>query len=151
MGAVTYPNHEVERYIQDSFIPVQYDVTQNKTAADQFNSSWAPTIIVQDADGREYRRSFGYLDPRRMLGELALARLHRSIHRQDLRDATERVHDALERTRGDAAREPEVLYFGAVVAYKSTGNAEQLKDGWNRLFKEFPESDWTKKTEFIRQ
>jgi hypothetical protein len=77
--------------------------------------------------------------------------LHRSIHRQDIHDATERVRDALDRTRGDAAREPEVLYFGAVVAYKSTGNAEQLKDGWNRLFKEFPDNDWTKKTEFIRQ
>jgi hypothetical protein len=51
------------------------------------------------------------------------------------------VCDALEHTRGDPAREPEVLYFGAVVAYKSTGKAEHLKEGWDRLLKEFPESD----------
>lgn len=151
MGAVTYPNHEVERYIEHSFIPVQYNVAERVDAVDQFNAAWTPTIIVQDAEGREYRRSFGYLDPRRFLGELSLARLHRSIHRQDLGDATERVRDALEHTKGDTAREPEVLYFGAVVAYKSTGKAEQLKEGWNRLFKEFAESDWAKKTEFIRQ
>jgi hypothetical protein len=151
MGAVTYPSPEVQRYIEDNFIPVQYNVAEHTDAADQFNSAWTPTIIVQDAEGREYRRSLGYLDPRRFLGEVALARLHRSIHRQDLRDATERVRDALEHTRGDTAREPEVLYFGAVVAYKSTGKAEHLKEGWDRLFKEFPESDWAKKTEFIRQ
>jgi hypothetical protein len=151
MGAVTYPSPEVQRYIEDNFIPVQYNVVEHTGAADQFNSAWTPTIIVQDPEGREYRRSLGYLDPRRFLGEVALARLHRSIHRQDLRDATERVRDALEHTRGDAAREPEVLYLGAVVAYKSTGKAEQLKEGWDRLFKEFPESDWAKKTEFIRQ
>lgn len=150
MGAVTYPNPEVERYIESSFVPVQYNVVEHPAAADQFNSAWTPTIIVQDAEGREYRRSFGYLDPRRFLGEVALARLHRSIHRHDLRDAIERVRDALAHTKGDAAREPEVLYLGAVVAYKSTGNAEQLAEGWDRLFKEFPESDWAKKTEFIR-
>jgi hypothetical protein len=151
MGAVTYPNHEVERYIEHSFIPVQYNVVERVAAADQFNAAWTPMIIVQDEEGREYRRRFGYLDPRRFLGELSLARLHRSVHRRDLRDATERVRDALEHTKGDAAREPEVLYFGAVVAYKSTGDAEQLQEDWNRLFKEFPESDWAKKTEFIRQ
>jgi hypothetical protein len=68
MGAVTYQNPEVERYSEDSFIPVQYNVAEDKNAVDQFNSSWTPTIVIQDADGREYRRSFGYLDPRRPLG-----------------------------------------------------------------------------------
>jgi hypothetical protein len=150
MGAVTYPNPDVQRYIENSFIAVQYNVAEHAAAAEQFNSAWTPTIIVRDVEGREYRRSFGYLDPPRLLGELSLARLHRDIHRQDLRDAAERVREVLERTKGDAARQPEALYFTAVVTYKSTGSFEQLKEGWNRLLNEFPESDWAKKAEFIR-
>ena len=52
MGAVTYPSPEVQRYIEDNFIPVQYNVADHADAADQFNSAWTPTIIVQDAEGR---------------------------------------------------------------------------------------------------
>src|SRR5881409_3818985 len=99
MGTVTYPNADVERYIRSHFVPVQFN-------------------LVEDPEGRECRRSLGYLDPHRFVGEMALARLAQSIHRRDYKAAHERGLEANHRTKGDPWREPEALYFAAVAAYK---------------------------------
>jgi hypothetical protein len=151
MGAVTYPNSDVQRYIEQHFVPVQFNVVGQPEVVDRFNSAWTPSLIVQDAEGREYRRSLGYLDPPRFLGEMALARLLESIHRRDFKTANHRAIEALELTKGDLNREPEALYFGSGAPYKPPNDVEKLKEGWNRLFDQFPESDWAKKAEFIRK
>src|SRR5436309_5371857 len=106
MGAVTYPNPEVERFIQGRFIPVQFNVVEQPAVMDQFNTPWTPTLIVQDAQGREHRRSQGYLDSRRFLAEMSLALLKDAIDRRDFQQAVERSSEALERSRGDGYREP---------------------------------------------
>jgi hypothetical protein len=150
MGAVTYPHPDVCRYVDRYLVPVQVNVQEDPAAVDEFNSAWTPTVLIQDAEGREYRRSVGYLDPGRLLGELALGRLHEAIHRGEAERALERVADALERTRGDAAREPEARYFAAVARYKTTKDPATLASGWNELLDRFPESDWARKAAFIR-
>src|SRR6266851_3790608 len=150
MGAVTYPNPEVERIIQQHFIPVQFNVVEQPEAMEQFNSTWTPTLIVQDAEGREHRRSQGYLDPQRFLGEMALAWLKDAIDRGDFVAARDRATEVLERTKGDPEREPEARYWAAVASYKATGDAQHLIQGWNRLIDEFPQSEWAKRAEFIR-
>src|SRR5437764_9105384 len=119
MGAVTYPNPEVERFIQQHFIPVQFNVAEQPEAMERFNSTWTPTLIVQDAEGREHRRSQGYLDPQRFLGEMALAWLKDAIDRQDFKAAQERSRETLELTRADPEREPEAQYWASVAAYKA--------------------------------
>src|SRR6476646_7014914 len=135
MGAVTYPNPEVERLMEENFIPVQ------------FNTPWTPTLIVQDADGREHRRSQGYLDARRFLGEMALARLKTAIDRQDFAAAEQRAPEALQAAKGDPEREPEATYWAGVAAYKATHDPGNLLKEWNRLLDQFPDSDWAKKVE----
>ena len=151
MGAVTYPDPAVESYIQENFIPVQFNVADQPEVMDEFNTPWTPTLIVQDADGREHRRAQGYLDAQRFLGEMSLARLKDAIDRRDFETAQQRASDALEQTRGDAEREPEATYWSAVAAYKSSNDPDQLMQGWNRLLDEFSGSEWAKRVEFIRQ
>jgi hypothetical protein len=151
MGAVTYPNPDVERYIQQHFIPVQFNVVEQPEVMDQFNTPWTPTLIVQDAEGREHRRSQGYLDPKRFLGEMALAWLKDAIDRRDFNAARDRATEALELTRGDPEREPEAQYWASVAAYKASEDPNQLIQGWNRLLDQFPQSEWAKRAEFIRQ
>ncbi|HTE20754.1 MAG TPA: thioredoxin family protein, partial [Armatimonadota bacterium] len=62
---MTYPDPAVEAYIEEHFIPVQFNVSEQPEAMEQFNTPWTPTLIVQDAEGREHRRAQGYLDPKR--------------------------------------------------------------------------------------
>ncbi|HZO90579.1 MAG TPA: thioredoxin family protein [Chthonomonadaceae bacterium] len=150
MGTVTYPNPEVERYIHQYFVPVQFNIVERPEVMDQFNSTWTPTIIVQDADGREHRRAQGYLDPQRFLGELALARVKAAIDRHDYQAAQQRAQEALEMTEGDPVREPEALYWASVADYKASNDVNKLLHGWRELLNEFPESEWAKRAEFIR-
>jgi hypothetical protein len=150
MGAVTYPNPEVEQYLQQHFVPVQFNVVEQPDVMRRFNTPWTPTLLILDADGKEHRRSQGYLDPKRLLAELSLARLQAAIDRQDFQLAHSLTDEAQRLTRGDAEREPEALYWSSVAAYKATNDAQNLVQGWNRLLDDFPQSDWAKKAEFIR-
>ncbi|HVF10890.1 MAG TPA: hypothetical protein VNA16_08815 [Abditibacteriaceae bacterium] len=150
MGAVTYPDPAVERFINEHFIPVQFNVAEQPEVMEQFNTPWTPTLIVQDATGREHRRSQGYLDARRFLGEMSLAWLQDALDRRDFKAAHNRSAEALAQTKGDPTREPEATYWAAVAAYKASDDPANLVSGWNRLLDEFPDSEWAKRAEFIR-
>ncbi len=151
MGAVTYPDQQVEQLIQEHFIPVQFNVAEQPEAMEQFNTPWTPTLIVMDPDGKQHRRSQGYLDPQRFIAEMSLGRLVAPIDRQEFDRAQAIAGEVSAATQGDPTREPEALYWASVAHYKSSGDANNLLAGWNRLLDEFPESEWAKKVSFIRQ
>lgn len=150
MGAVTYPNPEVERFIEEHFVPVQFNVVDQPDVMKRFNTPWTPTILVLDADGKEHRRSQGYLDPKRFLAEMSLALLQAAIDRQEFQQAVQLSAETKRLTAGDPVREPEALYWSSVAAYKASNDANQLVQGWNHLLDEFPKSEWARKAEFIR-
>jgi TolA-binding protein len=151
MGAVTYPNPEVEKFIHENFVPVQFNVAEDPGAMERFNSIWTPTIIVQDAEGKEHRRTQGYLDPPRFLAEMSLARVQAALDQQNFAVAEKNADEARGFTRGDPNREPEALYWHAVAKYKRDDDKNALSQGWNQLLDRFPQSEWAKKAEFIRQ
>jgi hypothetical protein len=150
MGAVTYPDPRVARMIAEHFVPVQFDVVAEPEVMDRYNTPWTPTLIVEDADGKEHRRSQGYLDPHRFLEEMSLAWLKAAIDRRNFGEAQRRAPEALELTKGDTFREPEAIYWSAVADYKATNDPQNLMRGWNHLLDAFPTSEWAKKAEFIR-
>src|SRR3712207_8681222 len=151
MGAVTYPNREVEQFIAQHFVPVQFNVMEQPEVMEQLNSTWTPTVIVEDAEGREHRRSQGYLDPRRFVGELALSRLKDAIDRRDFGSAFERSRNALKQTEDDPARRSEALYWSAVAACRVSGDRNDLIEGWNGLLEMFPRSEWAERAGYIRK
>ena len=71
MDTVTYSIGEVETFIEEHFIPVRFDRLEQPEVMEQFEASKTPTIIVQDAEGREHQRNVGYLDPQSFLSELS--------------------------------------------------------------------------------
>jgi hypothetical protein len=150
MGTVTYPDTEVQKLIETHFVPVQFNVADQPEVMARFNAPWTPTLIVQDAEGREHRRSEGYLDPKAFRAEMALARLREPINRQEFTTARDRVRAVLAQVAGDPEREPEVIYWSAVAAYKASNDSQNLVDGWNRLLDRFPQSAWARKAAFIR-
>ncbi len=150
MGAVTYPDARVERLLDEQFVPVQYNVVEQPEAMDRFHTPWTPTLVVEDADGVEHRRSQGYLDADRFLAEMALARLKDAVDRRDYAAAEQLSAETLQAAGGDPFREPEALYWTAVAGYKASGDVQRLLGGWNRLLDEFPQSEWAKKVAFIR-
>jgi thioredoxin-related protein len=83
MEAETYPDEGVQGYIEGNFVPVEFNALEQPEVAERFDCSWTPTIIFEDAEGREHRRSEGYLDPRRLVGEASLARLKDALDRRE--------------------------------------------------------------------
>jgi len=150
MGAVTYPDADVQRVIEEKFVPVKFDVVEQPDSMDRFHTPWTPTLIVEDAEGVEHRRSQGYLDPRRFLAEMAMAQMKDAVDRRDYPEAERRSAAALAATGGDPERHPEAIYWSAVAAYKASGDPARLLAGWNRLLDDFAGSEWARKVEFIR-
>jgi hypothetical protein len=151
MGAVTYPDAEVQRFVEERFVPVQFNVVEQPEVMDQFNTPWTPTLIVEDAGGREHRRCQGYLDPKRFIGEMALGWAKEKIDRREFEEAKRRTEETMRLTAGDSWREAEAIYWNGVAAYKSTGDVQGLLAGWNRILDEFPDNEWARRVEFIRQ
>lgn len=150
MGAVTYPDPAVQQYVREHFVPVKFDVVEHPEAMLRFNTPWTPTLLVQDPEGREHRRSQGFLDARRFLAEMGLARLVSAINLQFFGRAHTLAREARILADGDPQREPEALYWGSVAAYKATGDSANLLSGWTELLDDFPASDWARKVEFLR-
>ena len=129
MGAVTYPDPNVEAFIREHFIPVQFNVVEQPQVMELFNTPWTPTLIVQDAKGKEHRRSQGYLDPQRFLAEMSLAWLKDAIDRQDYAAAQQRAPAVIECTKGDPEREPEALYWASTSVRESRTTPSTVGSG----------------------
>jgi len=147
MGTVTYPDAAVASYISRHFIPVQLNVVERPEVKERFHAHWTPTLILFDGDKVEYRRSEGYVDPKRCLGELVLGRFKAALNGGRYQDLPALAREALEITRGDAWREPEALYWNAIAAYRATGDGKQLSDLWDIVIERFPKSDWGRKAD----
>ncbi|MDN5697335.1 MAG: thioredoxin family protein [Rubrobacter sp.] len=151
MGERVYPEPEVESYIEDHFAPVRFNTIEEPEMEAALGSGWTPTIITEDPDGNERRRSQGYLDAKRLIGQLALSRLQAAMNSRDFESASGLCEEALRLTQGDPHREPEAMYWSAVIAYKlAGGDRERLIEGWTSLLNRFPESEWAMRASYIR-
>ena len=59
MGAVSYPNEKVAKFISLNFVPVKVE-TSNTAMMQRFSVSWTPTLLVLDTKGREHYRGVGF-------------------------------------------------------------------------------------------
>lgn len=150
MDAVTYPDAAVSSFIDRELIPVQYNVQDHPDAFERFNSAWTPTLIVQDAEGREHRRTQGYLNPQRFLAEMSLALVNAAVNAQDWARACERSEQALAATEGDDLRHPEAIYWSGVAGYKNSGDVQNLLAAWKKLLADHPNAEWARRAEFIK-
>jgi uncharacterized protein YyaL (SSP411 family) len=151
MGERTYPDETARSYLERHFVPVRFNTIEDPSVPADFGSGWTPTLIVEDAEGREHRRSQGYLDPERFVGELSLARVKDAVDRHDYEAARERAGEALKKTAGDPWREPEVLYWKAVADFEVSEDRDDLTGGWEPLMERFPGSEWAKKASYVRE
>jgi len=99
--------------------------------------SWTPTVAVLDADGREHYRSTGFLSPAELCARIILdgAKVELTLNNYEL--ATKCFNEVIEKYQGSFPV-PE-----GVVKYKAGNEPKFLREGLDRLRKEFPDSEWT--------
>jgi hypothetical protein len=142
MGAVSYPNSSVAEFVTSRMVPLQ--VAADGQIAHDFRVVWTPTIAVLDHYGKEQQRTIGFLPPEELVSSLLLGIGKASFNNGDYNDAILRFNEILSGHKNSAAA-PEALYLTGVCRYKASHNASNLKETFQRLAAEYPDSEWVKR------
>jgi hypothetical protein len=148
MNTVTYSDERVQDYLNSLFVPVRLhcDFDNPSEEMRRFAVNWTPTFLVLDEEGREHHRTVGFLDPAEFIAQMNLGRAKLDFDRQRLTPAIDKFAEVAESCPSCSAA-PEAHYYLGVSRYKQTHDAHALREVWERLSREFPESEWAKKAE----
>jgi thioredoxin-related protein len=145
MGAVTYPNEGVAKFVDLNFVPVQVQ-SSNKELADKYNVSWTPTILVLDADGKEHYRTVGFLKPDVFIATFELGKARYYLDREQFAEARALLEELIERCPVPEVV-PEAIFYHGVASYKQTHDPKPLRQAYDTLTSKYPQSDWAKRAE----
>jgi len=105
-------------------------------------------VITLDQEGKEHHRTVGFLAPEEFIPSLRLGIAKTHFDREKFSEAIALFEGILKDfPKSDAA--PEAVYLRGVALYKSTHNAENLKDAYKRLQAEYPSSEWARRAHEI--
>jgi TolA-binding protein len=143
MGAVTFPQPKVVDFITGNLIALRLP-HDHKPLSEQFQVNWTPTLVTLDAEGKEHHRTVGFLPPEELIPSLLLGKAKIHFDHGQFEKALESLETILkEYSRSGAA--PEAIFLKGVCGYKHTNDPTPLKQAYERLQKEHPESEWTKR------
>jgi hypothetical protein len=103
-----------------------------------------PTLITLDSGGKEYHRTVGFLSPQELIPSLMLgiAKCHFDLER------FEEAIVVLETLFADYPQSDcatESVYPYGVSRFKKTHEVGPLKEAYERLQKDYPAGEWTKR------
>jgi len=137
----TLPKMSVIDSVNEGFVPVMIETSENPKDSELYNINWTPTFIVADETGMETVRWEGYLPEDDFLGQLNMALAKVSLKKHDYKKA-EMLFDEviLKFPLSDLA--PEAGYFLGVAKYRATEDASWLTKAYLDLRDAYPESVW---------
>jgi TolA-binding protein len=143
MDAVTYPQSKVIKFIEDETVPLRIPF-DHKPLAEEFGIKWTPALITLDKDGKEHHRTVGFMEADELIASLILGIAKAHFDREEYDKAITRLQQLLEeRPRSSAT--PEGIFYLGVSRYKGSGNPKPLREAYDKLATEYPESEWTKR------
>lgn len=143
MDAVTYPDTGVIEFITKNIIPLRVPFDSEPLATD-FNIKWTPTLVTVDADGKEHHRAVGFLPPEELIPStlLGIAKTYYELNQPaEAIPYLEKIISGHPKS-GPA---PEAVFLLGVCGYKSTHSPEPLKEAYEKLNAEYPQSEWAKR------
>jgi TolA-binding protein len=149
MGAVTYPNEKVVKFVDFNFVPVQIE-TSHKDLVEQFRVTWTPTIILLDADGNEQYRTVGYLAPDDFIATYMVAKGHWYFEAAQYTEAQAMFEEALAKYPNSLAA-AEAVFFLGVTRYRLTHEPKNLREAYETLTARFPQTEWARRADPYRQ
>ena len=143
MDAVTYPDAVVINFVNENMIPLRIKYDAQPLASD-FNVKWTPTIITLDRHGKEHHRTVGFLAPEDLVPSLLLSIAKVHFDTDQFSDALTYLGKLLT-DYPQSSSASEAIYLRGVSLYKSTNDSKPLKECYEKLQTEYPESEWTKR------
>jgi tetratricopeptide (TPR) repeat protein len=143
MGAVTYPDESVVRFINEHLVPVQL-LHDQEPEASHYHVKWTPTILILDEQGEEHHRILGFLPSEEFIPALLLGIGKSRFDLDRLDEALNNFKEVLTKF-ADSDFAPEALYYRGVCLYKLAHDARPLKEAYEELEHDYPRSEWAKR------
>ena len=144
MGAVTYPDDKVAAFIANNMVPLQ--VKADHPLAGEFKVTWTPTICVLDFYGKEHHRTVGFFPPEEFIPNLMLGMGKVDFDDNQFNDAI--LHfDTILREHRNSGAAPEAVYLRGVSRYKASHDAAPLKEAYEKLKADYPQSEWAQRAQ----
>ncbi|MGB3212512.1 MAG: tetratricopeptide repeat protein [Desulforhopalus sp.] len=143
MDTVTYPTKEVVTFVNNYLIPLRIEVNDD-TSIEEYHHFWTPTLAILDTNGNEIQRTIGFLgvDEFTAIMLLGIAKVRLDAGEYDT--ALIPLKSLLE-TFSESHAVPEAIYFRGVTMYKQTNNPNKLKEAYEKLLSDYPDSRWTRR------
>lgn len=105
---------------------------------------WTPTIVTLDSGGKEHHRTVGFLAPEDLIASLRLGMGKLYFDADKFEDALLNL-DKVTSDYSKSNSAPEAIFFRGVSGYKSSQDPKKLKEAYERLQAEYPDSEWTQR------
>ncbi len=145
MDAVTYPHQDVVNFITEKIVPLRAPFDAQPISTD-FKVMWTPTLITLDYYGKEHHRTVGFLPPDELIPSLTLGMGKIDFDTNQFSEAIIHFNTLLNGYPKSAAA-PEAIYLRGVSRFKSSHDAKSLKEAYEQLKADYPESEWTKRAQ----
>ncbi len=143
MDAITFPMNDVVHYVNNHMIPLRINVS-DETLLEDYHHIWTPTVAVLDLSGKEVQRTIGFLGPDEFIAtmDMGIAKVRMNDGKYDT--AMIPLKSLIE-TLPKSDLVPEAIYFCGVTHYKQSHDPGRLKEAYEKLLHEYPDSPWTKR------
>jgi hypothetical protein len=130
--------------MNNQFIPLRINREKQKAMFKQYLVAWTPTIALLDMEGRVHHRFTGFLTPPELCARILLdgAKIELFLQRNDR--AQGHLDEVFADYQGTFVM-PEAIFYSGVVNYELNDEPKFLRQGLERLRREFPGSEWTMK------
>lgn len=142
MDAVTYPDAEVAGFIEEQVVPLR--LSADDPLAAEFKVTWTPTLVTLDCYGREHHRTVGFLPADELIPSLEFGMAKTDFDTGQHNYAV--IHlDRLLKSYPASGAAPEAVFLRGISRYKSSHDVKPLKEAYEKLAADYPESEWTKR------
>jgi tetratricopeptide (TPR) repeat protein len=143
MDAVTYPDEKVVEFVQESYIPLQVPFDA-KPLSNDYNIKWTPTLITLGTDKKEHHRTVGFLDPDALIANslLGIGKYHFD---NDRYPEALSFFEKIVSDHHESDSVAEAIFLQGVSRYKNTGDPNPLKEAYETLSSQYPDSEWAKR------
>ncbi len=150
MGAVTYPDQEVAKFVDLHFIPVQIETSEkNKALMEKYGVTWTPSIFVLDADGKVHYSTVGFIPPEEFVPTFMVGKARWFFDTGQYAEARAYLEEMLTRCPHPNAA-AEAIYFLGVTRFKMDHDPKPLKAAYEELKDKYPQSEWTRRADPYR-
>lgn len=143
MDAVTYPTKKVINFIYNHLIPLRINVNDD-TILEVYHHFWTPTLAILDSNGNEVQRTIGFLGVDEFIARMLLGIAKVRVDAGEYVSAMIPLKNLLE-TLPESNTVPEAIYFRGVTLYKETNDPGKLKEAYEELLNNYPDSAWTER------